>query len=65
MTEMFVTQMEFLRLNLNKRQLRSIHYQSVSNFIEYFTSLRNQTIQNQVVELLNGYFDDIQEKTMT
>lgn len=59
---MFVTKMKFLRLNLNKQQLRSIHFQSVSNFLEYFSSLTNQTIQNQIIKLLNDYFNDIKEK---
>lgn len=62
MQELYKNKLEILRATLTDKQLRNIHYESLYNFLQYFSSLRSETIQNQVSNLLSNYFREIEVK---
>ena len=45
---------------LSKQQLNSIHYRSVNNFLQYFTQLKTDSIKEQIIDLLEKYFSEIE-----
>ena len=45
---------------LSKQQLNSIHYRSVNNFLQYFTQLKTVSIKEQIIDLLEKYFSEIE-----
>jgi hypothetical protein len=51
-----------LENTLSTIQLSYIHSKSIHNFLSYFDQINNKSIRIKIVDYLNSYFDEIQEK---